>query len=85
MSQSSTVFGLVSRIEGFKKLSENLDWLNGSSGLENTGKTRSIKPQDMMGFFFRYQARKKASLLPRVHTSISVWTPDGRSAIEIQI
>ena len=42
-----------------------------------------LKPQDLVGFFFRHYARLRTSTRPRVSVAVSVFTPAGKPAIKI--
>ena len=44
-----------------------------------------LKPQDLIGFFFRHYARLRMSARPRVTISLSVFTPAGKPAIKIRL
>ncbi len=44
-----------------------------------------LKPQDLIGFFFRHYARLRMGTRPRVTISLSVFTPAGKPAIKIRL
>ena len=82
MFHNGNVLGLIARIGDFNGLPDRVPE-SFSDPSYSIRRDKALKPHEMVGFMFRYHARKKASQLPRVYTSVSVWTPEGLPAIEI--